>query len=122
MKGPGARAAYDVRRIWQCPHCGRRAKAEGHVVSRVCFCKPEGVWMRLTDEHRPPRDPFVLRDPLSGTGPYEEDIANDDATHCPVPAAHAGESPSQHALPAKPAGAENQVAPIPETSTQDDTA
>ena len=73
MKGPGSRIDLDVRRVWRCPVCGRRAKAEGGVTSKRCFCTPEGTWMKLVEERRQIRDPFALRDPLSGTGGAVDD-------------------------------------------------
>lgn len=53
MKGPGMRLDLDVRRVWKCPACGREARSEGHVVTRVCNCTREGVAMRLTEVPRP---------------------------------------------------------------------
>ena len=50
MKGPGMRLALDVRRVWECPECGRRRKTDGHVVAKRCNCQKEGVWMRLIEE------------------------------------------------------------------------
>ena len=73
MKGPGSRIDLDVRRVWQCPRCQRRARAEGGVTAKRCFCAPEGTWMHLVEERRHVRDPFHFRDPLSGTGGLVDD-------------------------------------------------
>jgi hypothetical protein len=53
MKGPGMRLDLDVRRVWQCPACGREIKSEGQTVSKACGCTKEGVAMRLVEKPRP---------------------------------------------------------------------
>jgi hypothetical protein len=53
MKGPGMRLDLDVRRVWQCPACGRQARDSGDVVVRVCDCTKDGPLMRLVDVPRP---------------------------------------------------------------------
>jgi hypothetical protein len=55
MKGPGNRNRHDVRRLWQCPACGRREKTGGQVVCLRCTCVaagqlPGGPWMRLVED------------------------------------------------------------------------
>ena len=52
MKGPGMRIDLDVRRVWECPQCGRRRKAEGSITSLTCICQPEGVRMKLVEGRR----------------------------------------------------------------------
>lgn len=53
MKGPGMRLDLDVRRVWQCPACGREVRSSGQVVGRVCSCTKEGTAMRLVELTRP---------------------------------------------------------------------
>jgi hypothetical protein len=58
IKGPKGRFKHDVRRVWQCPACGRRAWTGGNVVNRLCPCgagedPPRPTWMRLVEEPRP---------------------------------------------------------------------
>jgi hypothetical protein len=55
MKGPGNRIRHDVRRIWECPACGRREKTSGQVVCLRCNCvatgePPSPPWMRLVED------------------------------------------------------------------------
>ena len=56
MKGPLARHKFPIRRLWECPHCHRRAYSSGAVAARICGeCPPatEGVpWMNLVEEGR----------------------------------------------------------------------
>jgi hypothetical protein len=46
---------HDVRRVWECPLCRRRAHSGGQVVTLRCGCLagagPDGQpWMRLVEE------------------------------------------------------------------------
>jgi hypothetical protein len=55
MKGPGNRVRHDVRRVWQCPACGRREKTGGQVVCLRCNCGTAGTatdppWMQLIED------------------------------------------------------------------------
>ena len=52
IKGPGLRIDLEVRRLWECPRCGRRARDTGDVVSKRCGCTPDGEWMRLVERRR----------------------------------------------------------------------
>jgi len=57
MKGPGGRLKHDVRRVWECPICGRREHTGGQVVNRLCPCHPDTdpprlFWMRLVEDGR----------------------------------------------------------------------
>ena len=56
IKGPGLRLNLDVRRLWECPKCGRQRKLSGDVVSQFCRCGGEsggdGAWMRLLEAKR----------------------------------------------------------------------
>lgn len=71
MKGPQARQKFDVRRVWQCPACGRRRKTAGSVVSVRCTCTQSSggqpVWMQLVDDpgspegHRRPSRPVAAQ-------------------------------------------------------------
>jgi tRNA(Ile2) C34 agmatinyltransferase TiaS len=55
MKGPYGRLRFDVRRLWQCPRCGRFERSGGDVVTlscRVCrlhSTEPHQVWMKLVE-------------------------------------------------------------------------
>jgi hypothetical protein len=56
VKGPSGRLKHDVRRVWECPICGRHERTGGQVVNRACPCHPDTdppriVWMRLV-EHK----------------------------------------------------------------------
>lgn len=53
MKGPGLRIDLDVRRLWQCPKCGRQVHCEGDVTSRACSCQKEETFMQLVGETKP---------------------------------------------------------------------
>lgn len=55
MKGPGMRLDLDVRRVWQCPACGREIRSDVRAVSKLCTCTREGIAMRLVElpRHRP---------------------------------------------------------------------
>lgn len=60
MKGPHARTKHDVRRIWECPLCGRRLLTGGEVVSLGCDCQaaadpPRRTAMRLVEPPKPLR-------------------------------------------------------------------
>jgi hypothetical protein len=60
IKGPGHRAKFDVRRVWECPACGRRVRTGGHIVNLRCDCRAAGgagpaVWMKLVEG--PPQPP-----------------------------------------------------------------
>jgi hypothetical protein len=55
MKGPKGRMKHDVRRVWECPACGKRERTGGQVVNRLCPCQlgadpPRQSWMRLVEE------------------------------------------------------------------------
>jgi hypothetical protein len=52
----------DVRRVWECPACGRRIKRQGDVVTYQCHCKEPPVWMRLVEPARAARDyqPYIV--------------------------------------------------------------
>jgi hypothetical protein len=60
MRGRAAWWKYDVRRIWECPVCHRRARTGGDVVNRPCDClakadPPGQVWMQLVEDQPRPR-------------------------------------------------------------------
>jgi hypothetical protein len=72
MKGPGGRLKHDVRRVWECPACGKRERSGGSVVNRLCPCgaaadPPKQAWMRLVEEQ--PRPAAAPGTPASGGGP-----------------------------------------------------
>jgi hypothetical protein len=39
MKGPYERLKYDLRRVWECPACGRQGRTSGMATSLVCTCQ-----------------------------------------------------------------------------------
>lgn len=41
MKGPYQRLKHDLRRLWECPVCGHRTHASGHVTSVLCACQQQ---------------------------------------------------------------------------------
>lgn len=55
MKGPYERLKYDLRRVWECPACGKQMRSGGATTAMVCPCqlvKPlvEQVTMKLTHD------------------------------------------------------------------------
>jgi hypothetical protein len=62
MKGPYGRLRFDVRRLWECPRCGRFERTGGAVVTlpcHVCGQTEDGavVWMKLIEAAAPPAQP-----------------------------------------------------------------
>jgi len=58
VKGRAPWWKRDVRRVWECPICGRRVKTSGSTVNQSCDClakgdPPQQVWMRLLEEDQP---------------------------------------------------------------------
>ncbi len=39
MKGPFERLKYDLRRVWECPECRHKERADGTVTTVVCRCQ-----------------------------------------------------------------------------------
>jgi hypothetical protein len=75
MRGPAARWKHDVRRVWECPACGRRERTGGHIVNRACDCRmkeepAQRTWMRLLEEtgKRPPATSEAPEQPSSEVG------------------------------------------------------
>ncbi|MCI0640027.1 MAG: hypothetical protein L0Y72_07740 [Gemmataceae bacterium] len=55
MKGPRSRWKHDVRRVWECPACGKRVYSGGQVTHRVCSCALDHTTsMRLVEERKIP--------------------------------------------------------------------
>jgi hypothetical protein len=55
MKGPHGRSRFDLRRLWECPRCGKRDFTGGQVVHRRCRCSgcdDSPTWMCLIEEDR----------------------------------------------------------------------
>jgi hypothetical protein len=76
MKGPRGRRKFDVRRVWECPVCHRRARTSGQVVNRECAClatsnPPRQVWMKLIEDEakKPTADPQPEGQPPGGPAP-----------------------------------------------------
>jgi hypothetical protein len=60
VKGPQARTKHDVRRVWECPGCGKRLLTGGEIVGLACDClatadPPQRTPMRLVEPQRPAR-------------------------------------------------------------------
>ena len=80
MKGPGMRADLDVRRVWQCPRCGKSKMAAGDVASVTCKCQPEGTFMRLQEPRRQVKTfPYPVEEP-AGSEIVPEGVIEDAAT------------------------------------------
>lgn len=59
MKGPGFRLDLDVRRMWECPVCGRRLKFTGSVAQVACDCRVDTPpIMRLIEPIHRTESPF----------------------------------------------------------------
>jgi len=59
MKGPGFRLDLDVRRVWECPACGKRLRMAGEVTQLACDCRGEASpAMRLVERLRRTESPF----------------------------------------------------------------
>ncbi|HUG20182.1 MAG TPA: hypothetical protein VMM56_14450 [Planctomycetaceae bacterium] len=60
MKGPGHRYDIDIRRLWECPECGKQIRLPAQIVHRQCTCHEKKTWMRLVPNPRirtfPPRE------------------------------------------------------------------
>ena len=55
MKGPYERLKYDLRRVFECPRCGRRVRMAGSVTFVTCHCAGNAAtespaWMRLVED------------------------------------------------------------------------
>ena len=59
MKGPRSRHRFNVKRIWECPACKKRAFEPPQVTARTCDCqgKDRPTWMCLIDPTRPRVEP-----------------------------------------------------------------
>lgn len=60
MKGPGHRYDIDIRRLWECPECGKQIRLPANIAHRQCTCHEKKTWMRLVPNPRirtfPPRE------------------------------------------------------------------
>ena len=70
MKGPFERLKYDLRRVWECPACHHKERADGTVTTLVCRCQatkePQSrVVMRLIEDRIQRRLPAFVRPPES---------------------------------------------------------
>jgi len=82
MKGPGHRK-YQIKRVWECPVCGRQERTSGQIVNCICSCRGESppgfTWMQLKEELQnqakatPGRDPEpgVSTEPVDAPSPPE---------------------------------------------------
>jgi hypothetical protein len=66
MKGPFERLKYDLRRVWECPECHHKERADGTVTTLVCRCQAnkephERVVMKLVEDRIQRRLPAFVR-------------------------------------------------------------
>ena len=47
MKGPGHRYDIDIRRLWECPECGKQIRLPANIAHQQCSCHENKSWMRL---------------------------------------------------------------------------
>lgn len=53
MKGPYERLKYDLRRVFECPHCRRRVRVPGSTTYQWCTCPSNAdkpVVMKLVED------------------------------------------------------------------------
>jgi hypothetical protein len=69
MKGPGHGRQHDVRRLWECPVCQKRAKTGGHIVNLRCEAcarnkTGDTAWMKLLETRRQAGVPYPVAKPV----------------------------------------------------------
>ena len=97
MKGPFERLKYDLRRVWECPVCHHRERADGTVTTLVCRCQAtkesqERVVMKLVEDRIQRRVPVfvpptdaeepetaIAAAPLDEAAPPPEEATSDDS-------------------------------------------
>ncbi|MCA9141287.1 MAG: hypothetical protein H6821_00455 [Planctomycetaceae bacterium] len=65
MKGPFERLKYDLRRVWECPECHHRERADGTVTTVLCRCQAnketlDRVVMKLVEDKIQRRFPVFV--------------------------------------------------------------
>jgi hypothetical protein len=65
MKGPFERLKYDLRRVWECPECHHKERADGTVTTLVCRCQAQKdplnrVVMKLVEDRIQRRFPAFV--------------------------------------------------------------
>ena len=65
MKGPFERLKYDLRRVWECPECHHKERADGTVTTLVCRCQAtkesqDRVVMKLIEDRIQRRLPVFV--------------------------------------------------------------
>lgn len=65
MKGPFRRLKYDLRRVWECPECHHRERADGTVTTVLCRCQAnketlDRVVMKLVEDKIQRRFPVFV--------------------------------------------------------------
>lgn len=65
MKGPFERLKYDFRRVWECPACHHKERADGTVTTLVCRCQAtkdmlDRVVMKLVEDRAQRRFPIFV--------------------------------------------------------------
>ena len=78
MKGPYERLKYDLRRVWECPVCHHKERADGSVTTLVCRCQAakdslDRVVMKLVEDRIQRRLPMFV--PPSAAQEAEEAVA-----------------------------------------------
>jgi hypothetical protein len=89
MKGPGHRNRFDVRRVWECPVCGRRVLTGGRIVHLECTCSskdaPKRTWMRLVEGILAPAvEAPAVEAPADGASPQASEEAASRVTTPPA--------------------------------------
>ncbi|MDA1049908.1 MAG: hypothetical protein O3C40_05445 [Planctomycetota bacterium] len=95
MKGPFERLKYDLRRVWECPECHHKERADGTVTTLVCRCQAKKeplarVVMKLVEDRIQRRLPVfvppieveeaeIVATLLDASTPSEEAAADDSA-------------------------------------------
>jgi len=79
MKGPFERLKYDLRRVWECPECHHKERADGTVTFVVCRCQsakdPQTrVLMKLVEDRIQRRLPAFVP-PTDGEEPEATIVA-----------------------------------------------
>jgi hypothetical protein len=83
MKGPAGRLKFDLRRLWECPACGRQERTGGEAVFRLCPCQSNEAtprWMRLVETRPTLSLPAVAPSAaasVSGSGPESQQTQGD---------------------------------------------
>ena len=97
MKGPFERLKYDLRRVWECPECHHKERADGTVTTLFCRCQAtkevlDRVVMKLVEDKIQRRLP-VFVPPTDAEEPETAIAAAEQEEEAP-PEAVTDDSPS----------------------------